>query len=85
MRQRRWLELLKDYYVMISYYQEKANRATNAQSIKAYGTLVAILGRQFIQLILELMDSTEIILGPLVVQQCCSIKLKQIKVITVNR
>ena len=44
MRQRRWIELLKDYDVTILYHPGKANVVANALSIKAssMGSLAAI-------------------------------------------
>lgn len=35
MRQRRWLELIKDYDLMINYYEGKANVVANALSRKS--------------------------------------------------
>ena len=40
MRQRRWLELLKDYDCIIDYYPGKANVVANALSRKAMTTLL---------------------------------------------
>ena len=38
LRQRRWLELVKDYNVEIHYYSGKANVVADALSRKSYGT-----------------------------------------------
>ena len=40
LRQRRWLELFKDYDCIIDYYPEKANVVANALSRKAMVTLL---------------------------------------------
>ncbi|GKV48180.1 hypothetical protein SLEP1_g55007, partial [Rubroshorea leprosula] len=46
MRQRRWLELLKDYDLTISYHQGKANVVADALSRKDHGNLATILTSQ---------------------------------------
>ena len=46
MRQRRWLELLKDYDLTISYHPGKANVVADALSRKSAGNLVALLTTQ---------------------------------------
>ena len=38
LRQRRWLELVKDYNVEIHYHPDKANVVADALSRKSYGT-----------------------------------------------
>ena len=43
MRQRRWLELLKDYDLTISYHPGKANVVADALSRKFAGNLAALL------------------------------------------
>ena len=43
MRQSRWLELLKDYNLTISYHPEKANVVADALSKKFVGKLAALL------------------------------------------
>ncbi|GKV35907.1 hypothetical protein SLEP1_g44109 [Rubroshorea leprosula] len=43
MRQRRWLELLKDYDLTISYHPGKANKVADALSRKSSGTASSIL------------------------------------------
>ena len=46
MRQRRWLELLKDYDLTISYHPGKANVVADALSRKSAGNLAALLTTQ---------------------------------------
>ena len=46
MRQRRWLELLKDYDLTISYHPGKANVVVDALSRKSAGNLAALLTTQ---------------------------------------
>ena len=46
MRQRRWLELLKDYDLTISYHPGKANVVADALSRKSTGNLAALLTTQ---------------------------------------
>ena len=44
MRQRRWIELLKDYDYIIQYHLGKANVVADALSRKFVGSLAAIKG-----------------------------------------
>ena len=46
MRQRRWIELLKDYDCIIQYHPGKVNVVVNALSRKSFGSLEAIKGCQ---------------------------------------
>ena len=46
MRQRRWLELLKDYDITIHYHPGKANVMADALSRKSGGSLAAMITRQ---------------------------------------
>ena len=46
MRQRRWIELLKDYDYIIQYHPRKANVVANALSRKSVGSLAVIRGCQ---------------------------------------
>ena len=46
MRQRRWLELIKDYDLTIHYHLGKANAVADALSRKSGGFLVALLTQQ---------------------------------------
>ncbi|XP_052189974.1 uncharacterized protein LOC127799791 [Diospyros lotus] len=42
MRQRRWLELVKDYDCVINYHPSKANVVADAVSIKSHGAIAAL-------------------------------------------
>ena len=42
LRQRRWLELIKDYDLVIDYHPRKANMVADALSRKSYVTLAPI-------------------------------------------
>ena len=44
MRQRMWIELLKDYDCIIQYHPRKANVVVDALSRKSVGSLAAIRG-----------------------------------------
>ena len=44
MRQRRWIELLKDYDCIIQYHRGKANVVADALSKKSVGSLAYIRG-----------------------------------------
>ena len=46
MRQRRWIEILKDYDCIIQYHPRKANVVANALSRKFIGSLTAFKGCQ---------------------------------------
>ena len=46
MRQRRWLELMKDYDLDIHYHPGKANVVANALSRKFGGSLAVLLTQQ---------------------------------------
>ncbi|CAA0809145.1 Unknown protein, partial [Striga hermonthica] len=64
MRQRRWLELVKDYDCTISYHPGKANMVADASSRKSHSQLSCLLTgqdvlvREFEQLQLEAVEST---------------------------
>ena len=51
MRQKRWLELLKDYDYTILYHPDKANVVANALSRKSMGSLahIAVQNRHMVQ------------------------------------
>ena len=46
MRQRRWLELMKDYDITIQYHPGKANVVADALSQKSGGTVATLITRQ---------------------------------------
>ena len=46
MRQRRWIELLKDYDVNIQYHPGKANKIADALSRKNFGNLAVLMTQQ---------------------------------------
>jgi len=46
MRQRRWLELMKDYDLIIHYHLEKANIMANTLNQKSEGLLATLIIRQ---------------------------------------
>ncbi len=58
MRQRRWIELLKDYDCTIHYHPRKANVVADALSRKSSGSLahISVKRRSLIWEIQELMD-----------------------------
>ncbi|GKV02557.1 hypothetical protein SLEP1_g14986 [Rubroshorea leprosula] len=83
MRQRRWLELLKDYDLTISYHPGKANKVADALSRKSSGTASSILATQkelledLMKLDVELrMDSTTAYLAALSAQPALIDKIK---------
>ena len=46
LRQRRWLELIKDYDCSVNYHPGKANVVADALSRKSYGFLATLLTTQ---------------------------------------
>ncbi|GLU19566.1 hypothetical protein SLE2022_358110 [Rubroshorea leprosula] len=83
MRQRRWLELLKDYDLTISYHPGKANKVADALSRKSSGTASGILATQkelledLVKLDVELrVDSTTAYLATLRAQPALIDKIK---------
>lgn len=54
MRQRQWLELIKDYDIVISYHLGKTNCETNALRRKRTETMTAMFSRQLDLLHLEI-------------------------------
>ncbi|GKV11068.1 hypothetical protein SLEP1_g22354 [Rubroshorea leprosula] len=83
MRQRRWLELLKDYDLTISYHPGKANKVVNALSRKTSGTASSILATQkelledLVKLDVELrVDSTTAYLAALSAQPALIDRIK---------
>src|SRR6516165_5176268 len=76
MRQRRWLELLKDYDLRISYHPGKANRVADALSRKSAGPTAAMLVKQFEELDLEIVEFTDAILAALKLQSSLIERIK---------
>ncbi|GKU89663.1 hypothetical protein SLEP1_g3776 [Rubroshorea leprosula] len=83
MRQRRWLELLKDYDLTISYHPSKANKVADALSRKSSSTASSILATQkelledLVKLDVELrMDSTTAYLATLSAQPALIDRIK---------
>ncbi|GLT29333.1 hypothetical protein SLA2020_042070 [Shorea laevis] len=83
MRQRRWLELLKDYDLTISYHPGKANKVADALSRKSSGTASSILATQkevledLVKLDVELrLDSTQAYLAALSAQPALIDRIK---------
>jgi hypothetical protein len=65
MRQRRWLELIKDYELEIHYHLGKANVVTDALSRKSQVNMMAAhpmpyeLAKEFDRLSLEFINNTQ--------------------------
>ena len=65
MRQRIWLELIKDYDLKISYHPGKANKVADALSRKSFGTLATIITQEehlmseFERMRIEVVDSSK--------------------------
>ncbi|GKV34706.1 hypothetical protein SLEP1_g43056 [Rubroshorea leprosula] len=83
MRQRRWLELLKEYDLTISYHPGKANKVADALSRKSFSTASSILATQkelledLVKLDVELrMDSTTAYLAALSAQPALIDRIK---------
>ncbi|GKV06387.1 hypothetical protein SLEP1_g18287 [Rubroshorea leprosula] len=83
MRQRRWLELLKDYDLTISYHPGKANKVADALSRKSSDTASSILATQkelledLVKLDVELrVDSTTAYLAALKAQSALIDRIK---------
>ena len=47
MRQRMWMEFLKDYDFTLHYYLSKANVVADALSVKSRGVLASIASREW--------------------------------------
>lgn len=87
MRQRRWLELLKDYELTINYHPGKANVVADALSRKASSSLVAMITTQ--RHILEDVRKLRIEVRLLISEDCmsnpqCLIELRQPKLLTLS-
>ncbi|KAL0409459.1 UNVERIFIED_CONTAM: Transposon Tf2-11 polyprotein [Sesamum radiatum] len=68
MRQKRWLELIKDYDLSINYHPGKANRVADALSRKTHRLLGHILAKQLESIDVEVVESTDHTLDMLKVQ-----------------
>ena len=77
MRQRRWLELIKDYDLRINYHLGKTNRVADALSRKNNGTLAATFVRQIETLNLEEVDSIDKLLAIISLQPSLLDKIKK--------
>ena len=66
MRQRRWLELMKDYDLTISYHPEKTNKVADALSRKNSGMIAIMLVKKMEELNLEVVESFTHVLATLV-------------------
>ena len=67
MRQRRWLELIKDYDLTINYHPGKANKVADALSRKSRGLREPTAEDQMKNFEVEMVDSTAQVLAALVV------------------
>ena len=47
MRQRRWMEYLEDYDLILHYHPSKANVVANALSRKSRGILASVASREW--------------------------------------
>ncbi|KAL0453736.1 UNVERIFIED_CONTAM: Retrovirus-related Pol polyprotein from transposon.6 [Sesamum latifolium] len=59
MRQRRWLELIKDYDLSLNYQPGKANRVADGLSRKTYRLLGHMLVKQLDSIYVEVVESTD--------------------------
>lgn len=67
MRQRRWLELLKDYDLTISYHPEKANRVADVLGRKSSHARQTPLEREIAEFGLDVVDDATNILATLII------------------
>ena len=77
MRQRRWLELMKDYDLTISYHPGKTNKVADALSRKNSGVMAVMLVKQMEELNLEMVESFMYVLAALVVQPSLILRIKE--------
>ncbi|XP_075486340.1 uncharacterized protein LOC142525944 [Primulina tabacum] len=61
MRERRWIELLKDYDLILNYHQSKANKVANALSRRDVGkvNLSALSSQTFLQETIKLKQNDD--------------------------
>ena len=57
MWQWRWLQLIKDYDLIISYHSDKANKIADTLSGKIMATMISTLRKKFDELNLEIVDT----------------------------
>lgn len=77
MRQRRWLELLKDYDLTISYHPGKANRVADALSRKSCHARQTPLEREMAEFGLDMVDSTANVLAALIITPSLIERIKE--------
>lgn len=77
MRQRRWLELIKDYDLIIQYHPGKANKVADALSRKSSHTRQSPLDREMAEFGLNIVDSVVNTLATLVVTPSLIDKIKE--------
>lgn len=90
MRQKKWLELLKDYHLKISNYPRKANRVADALSRKNTGSLVVLITDQarlfteFKSLEIEVVRSSENCLAALIAQPTLLVRINESQELMIN-
>ena len=72
MRQRRWMELLKDYDFTLQYHPEKANVVADALSRKPRGVIAYLMIREW-ELLEMLVEFNIPLAGPKEGQLLCSL------------
>ena len=77
MRQRRWLKLIKDYDLIISYHSSKANKVADAFSRKSRALRKLTAEGQMENFELKMVDSTIKILAALVVAPTLIDRIKE--------
>ena len=78
-RERKWLELIKNYDLVISYHASKANKVTNALSRKSRALREPTVEEQMENFELEMVDSTAKILAVLVVASPLVDRIKEVQ------
>jgi len=94
LRQRRWLELIKDYDVGINYYPGKANVVADALSRKSYCNVMTLqhrrpeLHEEFAKLNLGIVSSTEVVVMEIdstLDQEICKGQLEDERIIEIKQ